>query len=124
MPNQIKVNNKIIDVFSPEECETDPWINGDIPMFTGKDIVEVVSMSRGESFSSTSEYYYQLSGYIRAICDENDRSEAWFLNEENINNIIFYLEFIIQENKYEENQEFFEKLKSLLKTINNGMVNR
>lgn len=112
MPHQITVNNKVCDVFSQEECETDQYINGEIPMFTGKDIVEIVSMSRDESFSSTSEYYRQLSGYIRCINDENDRSEAWFLKEENIELIQIALVYLACNSEGERKQ-----IKSLLKQI-------
>lgn len=114
MPHQITVNNKICDVFSLEEIQSDIYLNGDIPMFTGKDMVEIVSMSRDESFSSTSEYYRQLSGYIRCINDENDRSEAWFLKEENIRMIycsLVNLHTISDEEKRKEIESLLKQIK-------------
>ncbi len=121
MPHKTIINGREIEQFDLEEIQSDKWLNSNVPMFTGKDIVETLAIVGEQPNNSTGEYYLNLSRAISCVNDENDRSEAWFLKEENIELIKNCLEYCSNEAKYVPSREkAYDDINSLLKTIQNG----
>lgn len=106
-----------------EEIQNSKYLNNDTKsVFTAKDMVEAISFGNDIQFTSTSDYYTQVEGYIQATAEMREE-QPYFLNEKDINLFEDGLEMILPYSTEERQEQISNLLNKLYNVKRNKESN-